>query len=82
MGIALAVEPCTYKVLLLVYKAFTSSKPSYLCNVLMFKKQMIATRSSLKVNLLDITKTCDNGYTAKAFAVAGYWTMSCADAKM
>ena len=32
---------------------------------------MRATRSSLKVNLLDIPKTCNNGYTAKAFAVAG-----------
>ena len=60
-----------YKVILLVYKAFTSRKPPYLSNMLILKKQMRATRSSLKVNLLDIPKTCNNSSTAKAFAVAG-----------
>ena len=59
------------KVVLLVYKVFTSSKPPYLSNMLILKKQMRATRSSLKVNLLDIPKTCNNGYNAKAFAAAG-----------
>ena len=32
---------------------------------------MRATRSSLNVNLLDIPKTCNNSYNAKAFVVAG-----------
>ena len=33
---------------------------------------MRTTRSSIKVNILDIPKTIpNNGYTAKAFAVAG-----------
>ena len=36
-----------YKVQLLVYKAFTSSKPPYISNMLILKKQMGATRSSL-----------------------------------
>ena len=58
------------KVILLVYTALTS-KPPYLSNTLILKKQMRATRSSLKVYLLDIPKTCNNGYTAKGFAVAG-----------
>ena len=36
------------------------------------KKQVRATRSSLKVNILDIPKTIpSNCYTAKAFSVAG-----------
>ena len=39
--------------------------------MLILKKEMRATRSSHKVNLLDIPKTCNNGYTAKSFAVAG-----------
>ena len=60
-----------YKVILLVNKAFTSSNPPYLSNMLIPKKQMRATRSSLKVNIFDIPKTCNNANTAKAFAVAG-----------
>ena len=36
------------------------------------KKQVRTTRSSLKVNILDIPKTIhNNGYTTKAFSVAG-----------
>ena len=36
------------------------------------KKQVRTTCSSLKVNILDIPKTIpNNGYTAKAFSVAG-----------
>ena len=74
MGISLAADPCTYSlhsyIASLVYKAFTSSKPSYLSNMLILKKQRRATCSSLKVNLLDIPKTCENGYIAKAFEVA------------
>ena len=36
------------------------------------KKQVRTTRSSLKVNILNIPKTIpNNGYTAKAFSVAG-----------
>ena len=61
-----------YKVLLLVYKAFTTSKPPYLSDMLALKKQVTATRSSLIMNILDIPKTIpNNGYTAKAFSVAG-----------
>ena len=62
-----------YKVLLLqVYKAFTTSKRLYLSDMLASKKQMRATRSSLKVNIVDIPKTIPNtGYTANAFSVAG-----------
>ena len=61
-----------YKVILLIYKAFTASKPPYLCDMLASKKHVRTTRSSLKVNILDIPKTIpNNGYTAKAFSVAG-----------
>ena len=56
-----------YKVLLLVYKAFTTSKPPYLSDMLASKTQVRQTRSSLKVNILDIPKTIpNNGYTAEA----------------
>ena len=61
-----------YKVLLLVYKEFTTSKPPYLSDMLTSNKKVRATRSSLKVNIVDIPKTIpNNGYTAKAFSVAG-----------
>ena len=60
-----------YKVLLKVYNVFTSSNPPYLSNMLISKKNKSNPLFS-KVNLLDIPKTCNNGYTAKAFAVAGY----------
>ena len=61
-----------YKVILLVYKAFTTSKPPYLSDMLASNKQVRATRSSLKANILDIPKTIlNNGYTAKAVSVAG-----------
>ena len=41
-----------YKFIFLVYRALTSSKPPYFSNMLISKKQMRATRSSLKVNHL------------------------------
>ena len=65
-----------YEIILLVYKVFTSSTPPYLTNVLISKKQMRATRFSLKVNILYMHKTYNNSYTAKAFALAGprQWT--------
>ena len=44
----------------------------YLSDMLAPKKQVRTTRSFLKVNILDIPKTIpNNGYTAKAFSVAG-----------
>ena len=38
-----------YKVILLVYKAFTSSKPPYLSNMLILNKQIRATRSYVTI---------------------------------
>ena len=69
----LPIRACIqYNVVLLVYKAFTTSKPPYLSDMLASKKQVRATLSSLKVNILYIPKTIpNNGYTAKAFSVAG-----------
>ena len=60
-----------YKVLLLVYKAFTSSKSP---DMVISRKRIRATPSSLKVNILDIPKTCNNGYNAKAIRCC--WTSS------
>ena len=60
------------QILLLVYKAFTTSYPLYLSDMLASKKQVITTHSSLKVNILDIHKTItNNDYTVQAFYVAG-----------
>ena len=42
-----------YNILFLVYKAFTTSEPPYLSDMLASKKQVRTTRSSLKVNILD-----------------------------
>ena len=62
--------PIHYNLLLLVYKAFTTSKPSYLSDMLASKKQVRSIRTSLKVNILDIPKTIpNNGYTVKTFSV-------------
>ena len=60
-----------YKVIFIVYKAFTSSKQPYLWNMLISEKQIRATHSSHRRNVLEILKTCKNGYNVKAFAVAG-----------
>ena len=43
--------------------------------MLMLKKQLRSNRYSFKVNLLDIPKTCNNGYTAKAFEVVIVYTL-------
>ena len=61
-----------HNVLLLVYKAFNTSKSQYLSDMLASKRKVRSTSSSLKVNILDIPKTIhNNGYTENEFSVAG-----------
>ena len=60
-----------YKILLLVYKAFTSCSPTYLADMMTSYNPVRSTRSSHKVNLLVVPHQKSNKYSEKAFAVVG-----------
>ena len=60
-----------YKVLLLVYKAFTNGSPTYLADMMTSCNPVRSTRSSHKVNLLVVPLQKSNKYSEKAFAVVG-----------
>ena len=81
--------PSKQKVLLLIHKAFTTSKPPYLSGMLASKKQVGTTRSSLKVNILDIPKQFLTMVALQRLfqlldLVCGItlWMMSCEDVQM
>ena len=58
-----------YKILLLVYKAFTNGSPTYLADMMTSCNPVRSTRSSHKVNLLVVTHQQSNKYSEKAFVV-------------
>ena len=58
-----------YKILLLVYKAFTNGSPTYLADMMTSCNPVRSTRSSHKVNLLVVPHQKSNKYSEKAFAV-------------
>ena len=60
-----------YKMLLLVYKAFTNGSPTYLADMMASCNPVRSTRSSHKVNLLVVPHQKSNKYSEKAFAVVG-----------
>ena len=60
-----------YKILLLVYKAFTNGSPTYLADMMTSCNPVRSTRSSHKVNLLVVPHQISNKYSEKAFAVVG-----------
>ena len=60
-----------YKILLLVYKAFTNGSPAYLADMMTSCNPVRSTRSSHKVNLLVVPHQKSNKYSEKAFAVVG-----------
>ena len=60
-----------YKILLLVYKAFTNGSPTYLADMMASCNPVRSTRSSHKVNLLVVSHQKSNKYSEKAFAVVG-----------
>ena len=60
-----------YKILLLVYKAFTNGSPTYLADMMTRCNPVRSTRSSHKVNLLVVPHQTSNKYSEKAFAVVG-----------
>ena len=60
-----------YKILLLVYKAFTSGSPTYLADMMTSCNPVRSTRSSHKVNLLVVPHQKSNKYSEKAFAIVG-----------
>ena len=60
-----------YKILLLVYKAFTNGSPTYLADMMTSCNPVSSTRSSHKVNLLVVPHQKSNKYSEKAFAVVG-----------
>ena len=60
-----------YKILLLVYKAFTNGSPTYLADMMTSCNPVRSTRSSHKVNLLVVPHQKSNKYPEKAFAVVG-----------
>ena len=60
-----------YKILLLVYKAFTNGSPTYLADMMISCNPVRSTRSSHKVNLLVVPHPKSNKYSEKAFAVVG-----------
>ena len=60
-----------YKILLLVYKAFTNGSPTYLADMMTSCNPVRSTRSSHKVNLLVVPHQKSNKYSEKAFAVVG-----------
>ena len=60
-----------YKILLLVYKAFTNGSATYLADMMTSCNPVRSTRSSHKVNLLVVPHQKSNKYSEKAFAVVG-----------
>ena len=63
-----------YKIIILVFKAFHSGTPAYLAALLKPKIQTRSTRSSVRINLLQIPKLAPytrSRYSNKAFAIAG-----------
>ena len=62
-----------YKILLLVYKAFTNGSPTYLADMMTSCNPVRSTRSSHKVNLLVVPHQKSNKYSEKAFAVVGHF---------
>ena len=60
-----------YKILLLVYKAFTNGSPTYLADMMTSCNPVRSTRSLHKVNLLVVPHQKSNKYSEKAFAVVG-----------
>ena len=60
-----------YKILLLVYKAFTNGSPTYLADMTTNCNPVRSTHSSHKVNLLVVQHQKSNKYSEKAFAVVG-----------
>ena len=60
-----------YKILHLVYKAFTNGSPTYLSDMMTSCNPVRSTRSSHKVNLLVVPHQKSNKYSEKAFAVVG-----------
>ena len=70
-----------YKILLLVYKAFTNGSPTYLADMMTSCNPVRSTRSSHKVNLLVVPHQKLNKYSEKAFAVVGHrlWNELLAD---
>ena len=60
-----------YKILLLVYKAFTNGSPTYLADMMTSCNPVRSARSSHKVNLLVVPHQKSNKYSEKAFAVVG-----------
>ena len=68
----LPIRACIqYKILLLVYKAFTNGSPTYLADMMTSCNPVRSTRSSHKVNLLVVPQQKSNKYSEKAFAVVG-----------
>ena len=60
-----------YKILFLVYKAFTNGSPTYLADMKTSCNPDRSTRSSHKVNLLAVPHQKSSKYSEKAFAVVG-----------
>ena len=60
-----------YKILLLVYKAFTNGSPTYLADMMTSCNPVRSTRPSHKVNSLVVPHPKSNKYSEKAFAVVG-----------
>ena len=58
-----------YKLLFLVYKAFTNGSPTYLADMMTSCNPVRSTRSSQKVNLLVVPHQKSNKYSEKDFAV-------------
>ena len=55
-----------YKILLLVYKAFTSGSPTYLADMMTSCNEVRSTSSSQKANLLVVPHQKSNKYSEKA----------------
>ena len=60
-----------YKILLLVYKAFTNGSPTYLADMMTSCNPVRSIRSTHKVNLLMVPNQKSNKYSQIAFAVVG-----------
>ena len=68
----LSIRACIqYKILFLVYKAFTNGSTTYLADMMTSCNPVRSTRSSHKVNLLVVPQQKSNKYSEKAFAVVG-----------
>ena len=60
-----------YKILLLVYKAFSNGSPTYLADMMTSCNPVRSTHSSHIMNLLVVPHQKSNKYSEKAFAVVG-----------